>query len=72
MSVDSLTLAAPLDMHLHLRDGDMLRTVAPLSAESFAGAVIMPNLVPPITSAGDVLAYRERILAMAREIESGR
>lgn len=39
-----LELHSPLDMHLHLRDGDMMKLVAPLSSASFAGAVIMPNL----------------------------
>jgi dihydroorotase len=53
----------PLDMHLHLRDGVMLETVAPLSSYSFSGAVVMPNLVPPVTSREDVLAYKERILS---------
>ncbi|MHC3995341.1 dihydroorotase [Thiomicrolovo sp. ZZH C-3] len=57
------TLLMPLDMHLHLRDGVMLETVAPLSAYSFSGAVVMPNLVPPVTSKEDVHAYKERIFA---------
>jgi len=57
------TLLMPLDMHLHLRDGVMLENIAPLSAYSFSGAVIMPNLVPPVTSKEDVLSYRERIMA---------
>ena len=52
-------------MHLHLRDGDMLRLVAPHSASNLAGAVIMPNLVPPITSVEMLTAYRQRILAAA-------
>jgi len=56
-----LTLNTPLDMHLHLRDEDMLKTVAPLSAKSFAAAIIMPNLVPPVTSIDEVKAYRDRI-----------
>ena len=43
-------LNEPLDMHLHLRDGDMLRLVAPLTSNSFSGALVMPNLVPPVTS----------------------
>lgn len=55
-----LTLNSPLDMHLHLRDGDMLKLTAPLSAD-FAGAVIMPNLVPPVTTPDMMLAYAERI-----------
>lgn len=57
-----ITLNAPLDMHLHVRDGEMLRLVAPLSAD-FAGAVIMPNLVPPVTGAEAMQAYAERISA---------
>ena len=57
----TLTLNSPLDMHLHLRDGEMLQTVAPLSAEPFAGAIIMPNLLPPVTTKEALLAYRERI-----------
>lgn len=59
---DSITLNRPLDMHLHLRDGDMLSLVAPCSAGPFAGAVIMPNLVPPVTSADMLRDYRDRIL----------
>lgn len=51
----------PLDMHLHLRDGEMLETVAPLSSYSFSGALVMPNLVPPITTKEAVIAYKERI-----------
>ena len=57
------TLLMPLDMHLHLRDGVMLETIAPMSAYSFSGALVMPNLVPPVTTKEDVVAYKERILA---------
>jgi len=57
------TLLMPLDMHLHLRDGVMLENIAPLTAYSFSGAIIMPNLVPPVTTKEDVIAYRERVMA---------
>ncbi|WP_428738054.1 dihydroorotase [Sulfurimonas sp.] len=57
------TLLMPLDMHLHLRDGVMLENIAPLTAYSFSGAIIMPNLVPPVTTREDVIAYKERIMA---------
>jgi len=59
----SHTLLMPLDMHLHLRDGAMLKNVAPLSAYSFSGAVIMPNLVPPVSNKEEVIAYKERVMA---------
>jgi len=57
-----MQLTAPLDMHLHLRDGDMLENIAKSSAESFSGAIIMPNLVPPVSTKEEVLAYKERII----------
>lgn len=56
------TLLMPLDMHLHLRDGIMLEKIAALSAYSFSGAIIMPNLVPPVRTKEELLAYKERIL----------
>lgn len=56
-----ITLQSPLDMHLHLRDGEMLKLVAPLTAETFSGALIMPNLVPPITTKEALLSYKQRI-----------
>ncbi len=56
-----ITLNSPLDMHLHLRDGDMLKSIARCSSRYFAGAIVMPNLVPPITSIDDVISYKRRI-----------
>jgi dihydroorotase len=56
-----LTIRRPDDWHLHLRDGDMLEGVLPHSARDFARAIIMPNLVPPVVTMADALAYRERI-----------
>ena len=58
----SITLRSPLDMHLHLRDAQMLTIVAPLSASSFSGAIIMPNLIPPVSTKEDILAYKKRIM----------
>jgi dihydroorotase len=58
-----LTVESPLDMHLHLREQEMLALVAPISAAQFAGGVIMPNLVQPVDSLVRVRAYRTAILA---------
>lgn len=54
-------LFTPLDMHLHLRDDKMLELVAPLTAKTFSGALVMPNLVPPVTTKEALLAYKQRI-----------
>jgi dihydroorotase len=60
---DSLTITRPDDWHLHVRDGHALAAVVPHSARQFARALIMPNLRPPVTTAAQAAAYRERILA---------
>lgn len=51
----------PLDMHIHFRDGVMLQRVAPLTSYCFSGAVVMPNLVPPVTTLEALKAYKQRI-----------
>ncbi|MBN4668042.1 dihydroorotase [Pandoraea nosoerga] len=58
-----LTITRPDDWHLHVRDGDVLRSVLPDSARQFGRAIIMPNLKPPVTTTEQAAAYRERILA---------
>jgi len=57
-----MQLTAPLDMHLHLRDGEMLKNIAKSSAKTFSGAIIMPNLVPPVSTKEEVIAYKKRIM----------
>lgn len=59
--MNSLTLLAPDDWHLHFRDGDMLPETVPATARCFKRAIVMPNLVPPVTDADMALAYKERI-----------
>jgi dihydroorotase len=63
-----LRITAPDDWHLHLRDGAALAATVAHSARQFARAIVMPNLVPPVTTTQAALAYRERIL---RAVPSG-
>lgn len=63
MASQTLTIGRPDDWHVHLRDGKMLERVAPYTARQFSRAIVMPNLVPPITSVDDAADYRKRILA---------
>ncbi len=56
-----LEIESPLDMHLHLRQDDMLERVAPFSANHFSGAVIMPNLIAPVDNLDRVHTYRKAI-----------
>jgi dihydroorotase len=59
----TVTLRRPDDWHAHFRDGAMLAAVLPFTARQFARAIVMPNLVPPVTTGAMAEAYRTRILA---------
>ena len=65
MASQTLTIRRPDDWHVHLRDGEMLGVVAPYTARQFARAIVMPNLVPPITTVEAAAAYRDRVVAAA-------
>ncbi|MBK6614375.1 dihydroorotase [Ottowia sp.] len=63
----ALTFTRPDDWHLHVRDGAALAAVVPHTAARFGRAIIMPNLKPPVTTAAQALAYKERILQAVPE-----
>ena len=62
---DTITIRRPDDWHVHLRDGEMLRSVAPYTARQFARAIVMPNLKTPVTTVASATEYRARITAAA-------
>ncbi len=59
----TLQIRRPDDWHLHLRDGAVLEGVIGDTSRHFARAIIMPNLVPPVVTTADAIAYRTRIMA---------
>lgn len=59
----TLEITAPIDWHVHFRDGEVLKTVAPETARAMSAALIMPNLVPPVVNADLAQAYKARILS---------
>lgn len=63
----SLIIDSPLDMHLHLRDGDMLKNVIRYTSDYFSGALVMPNLIPPLTLKDEIDSYKKRIKDAAGE-----
>ena len=67
-----LTITRPDDWHLHVRDGAALNTVVPHTAAEFGRAIIMPNLRPPVTTAAQAMAYKQRILAAVPKNAEGR
>src|SRR5499427_6064168 len=58
-----ITIRKPDDWHLHVRDGAMLKAVMPYTARHFGRAILMPNLIPPVATTKDGIAYRERVMA---------
>lgn len=61
--MQTLKIQTPDDWHLHLRDNELLNETVPATARCFARAIVMPNLVPPITNASMAQAYKTRILS---------
>lgn len=61
--MNELVITRPDDWHLHIRDGEMLKAVLPETSKIFGRATIMPNLIPPVVTGKDAIAYRERIMA---------
>ncbi|KAK9840252.1 hypothetical protein WJX74_006207 [Apatococcus lobatus] len=61
-SKQQLTITQPDDWHVHFRQQERLSLTVPLTSQQFRRAVIMPNLVPPITSAKQALNYKQEIL----------
>jgi dihydroorotase len=61
--MNRVTLTRPDDWHLHLRDGEALKSVLADSAQRFGRAIVMPNLKPPVTTVTAAAAYRDRIVA---------
>ncbi len=59
------SIRTPDDWHLHVRDGDMMALVVPHTAAHHHRAIMMPNLVPPVTTTALAEAYQQRILAVA-------
>lgn len=59
---ERITICKPDDWHLHVRDGAMLKASLPFTAKHFGRAIIMPNLVPPVTEVKHAEAYRQRLL----------
>ena len=62
-----ITIRKPDDWHLHVRDGAMLKAVMPFTARHFGRAILMPNLIPPVATTKDAIAYRERVMAALPE-----
>ena len=63
--INQITITRPDDWHLHVREGDALKSVVPDTAKQFGRAIIMPNLAAPITTAAQAQAYRDEIVAAA-------
>ncbi len=59
----TITIRKPDDWHLHVRDEAMMRAALPHTARCFGRAILMPNLLPPVRTTADGVAYRKRVIA---------
>ena len=69
---DKITLVRPDDWHLHLRDEQALTHVVADTAKQVKRAIIMPNLVPPVTTTAQATAYRQRIMTALANTEAAK
>lgn len=60
--MQTITIQSPDDLHLHFRDGNMLIETVAATSRCFSRAIVMPNLLPPITNAQMAIEYKNRIL----------
>lgn len=67
MSEKTISLLKPYDLHVHVRQADLLLAVLKYTLQQCAGALVMPNTKPPIRTAEDALRYRDEILAIAEK-----
>ncbi|KAF1916339.1 hypothetical protein BDU57DRAFT_595052 [Ampelomyces quisqualis] len=68
--IKELELPAAFDAHVHLRDGEMSKLVAPTIRKGGVNQVyVMPNLVPPITTVKECLEYRDRLKAIEPNVD---
>ena len=56
-----LIITKPDDMHLHLREGDILKHACSDTERQFARAIVMPNLKTPIKSVNQAEKYYQDI-----------
>lgn len=69
MPTNTISLTQPDDFHLHVREGDALKSVVPDTAKQFSRAIIMPNLANPITTVEMANKYRDEILASVVDLK---
>lgn len=62
ITMEKLEIIQPDDMHVHFRDDMYLASTVTATAKTFARAIVMPNLTPPIIDTASAFAYRERII----------
>ena len=59
----SLEIIQPDDWHVHFREGEVLKNIAPYTTNLFGRAMIMPNLISPITNRKKCSQYKDEIIS---------
>ncbi|KAI0880340.1 amidohydrolase 2 [Annulohypoxylon maeteangense] len=68
-SIQQLELPATADMHVHLRQGELMELMVPTVRQGGVDtAFVMPNLVPPLTNVDQVLDYQSKLRTIAKDV----
>lgn len=65
--MNELIIRQPDDLHIHLRDGDLMSLAVEHVSAQFQRAIVMPNLSLPVVSTTMAAKYRARILSSIPE-----
>lgn len=61
--MQTIEIIKPDDWHLHIRSGVIMNSVVTMSSTQMGRAIIMPNLVPPVTNVKQAKSYYKEIIS---------
>ncbi|KAF3055993.1 putative dihydroorotase [Daldinia childiae] len=68
--IQRLELPPAADMHVHLRQGELMELMVPTVQQGGVDTVfVMPNLIPPLTTVEQVLDYQSKLQAIAPDVK---
>ena len=62
----NIKIIKPDDWHVHFRDGELMKLLVPETSKLYNRAIVMPNLIEPITNQKMAQAYKSEILKFSK------
>ena len=62
----NIKIIKPDDWHVHFREGELMKLLVPETSKLYNRAIVMPNLIKPITSSKLARLYKNKILEYSK------